>query len=81
MENIYKITYYSYDEECECYCEEFSRMVTSDEDEEQMRILMDLWNMDLMRQDINGRVAFSTIYISPLEDYSVYDLIRNISEL
>lgn len=78
---MYKITYYSYDKEDRCYYEEFSKMGTSEKDEIEMQIVMDVWNNDLMRQGINGRVSFSKIDVDSLDEYSVYDLIRDISEL
>jgi hypothetical protein len=77
--NIYKITYYSYDEDC--YCEEFSKVGESLLSEEEMYKLMDEWNNKLNEYNIKGRVTFSTISLSNLNEYSIHDLIRNISEL
>ena len=77
--NIYKITYYSYDGDC--YCEEFSKVGESSRSEEEMHNLINEWNNKLNENNIKGRVAYSTIILSNLNEYSVYDLIRNISEL
>lgn len=79
--NIYKITYYSYDAEDQCYCAEFYKMFTSNKDEEQMQHMMDMWNLELVNKKIPGRVCCSSIELSSLEDYTIHDLIRDLYDL
>ena len=79
--NIYKITYYSYDAEDQCYYEEFYKMFTSGKDEEQMEDMMDLWNQELENKKIPGRISYSLIELSPLEGYTIHDLIRDLYDL
>lgn len=78
---VYKITYYSYDKEFNCYCEEFSRIGTTNKNEDELDNIIDAWNIDLNRKNISGVVTCSPLYFDDLDDYSINDLIEDIKEL
>jgi hypothetical protein len=78
---VYKITYYSYDKESNCYCEEFSRIGTTSKNEDELDDTIDSWNAELSYQDISGVVTCSSLYLDNLDDYSINDLIEDIKEL
>ncbi len=79
--NKYKITYFSYDEEDSTYCAEFTKIGLSNLPEEEMFAKMEEWNDYLAKNNISGCVSVSSIHYTSIDDYTVYDLIKDISEL
>ena len=75
--NIYEITYYSYSNEC--YCPEFSRIIKSDKEYDEMDSLVYHWNYMLQVKDIEGRVSFRDLDIE--SEYTLNDLINDIEEM
>lgn len=80
MGNVYEIVYYSMEDGY--LCAEYSKLVTTNKDEDYIMTLIDEWNNSLLIKSIGGRFSYVIKEnISQLNNDTFYEIMNDLKEL